>query len=230
MRKIQNEKKKNFDTPKTILHNKRKIISLNLHPRTFQTDQFRSKNWNQGRQCCYQRQRFYSTFALFSSIFSSSKLLHNFHPTPLSISIRWFPGRATEVEVLACRRCSINLSLTRHLRDCVRAICYAREGGSRRSERYKSRASSQWNINGLLQNIRRRVIIVYMFRSFTFYPFKNIRLFEKDWITEKSIFLFFLTMKKIPISGNLFATSQIFLDQQFVSFLCTFFRPSLYDN
>lgn len=46
--------------------------------------------------------------------------------------IRWFPARATEVEVLACRRCSINLSLARHLRDCVRAICYALERGWQR--------------------------------------------------------------------------------------------------
>lgn len=51
---------------------------------------------------------------------------------PLPTLIRWFPARATEVEVLACRRCSINLSLARHLRDCVRAICYALERGWQR--------------------------------------------------------------------------------------------------
>lgn len=107
-----------------------------------------------------------STFVLFSSFFSSSKTMYSIvsNPlsridSPLSTLIRWFPARATEVEVLACRRCLINLSLTRHLRDCVRAICYAREV----AEDSKSRASGiLMNINELLQN--------------TFFSFKEFSL------------------------------------------------------
>ena len=66
----------------------------------------------------------------------------------LRLFLRGFPAQATEVEVLACRRYLINLSswLARHLRDYVRAICYALRGegaeGGAGFQRYKSRANS----------------------------------------------------------------------------------------
>lgn len=118
---------------------KRKIISLNLH---LQTDRCIvhvsvKRIGNEKDQTLYQRHCFYVR-ALFPpprrlcTLYSFQQPPLGRIDPPLPILIRWFPARATEVEVLACRRCSINLSLARHLRDCVRAICYALERGWQR--------------------------------------------------------------------------------------------------
>lgn len=114
---------------------KRKIISLNLH---LQTDRcivhVSVKRIGNEKGPNVVSKTLLLTFVPSSLLLEDCvhSIVSNNLPSAGSIPllptlIRWFPARATEVEVLACRRCSINLSLARHLRDCVRAICYALE-------------------------------------------------------------------------------------------------------
>lgn len=94
--------------------------------------------------------------------------------------------------------------------------------------------NSQWNINELLQNIRSlaRNNCLYIFDRWRFIHLRIFDYLKKIGLDREVIFLFFFHDEKIPISGNLFATSQIFRFQSTICFtlMYIFFRPTLYDN
>lgn len=137
---IRDKKRKNFDTRKKLPHieTKNNIFEFTSSNWPVYRSRKREKNWKwKGTKRCIKDTA--STFVPSSLLLEDCvhSIVSNNLPSAGSIPllptlIRWFPARATEVEVLACRRCSINLSLARHLRDCVRAICYALERGWQR--------------------------------------------------------------------------------------------------
>lgn len=171
MRKIQDEKKKkNFDIPKTILHNKRKIICLNLHPRTFQTDQspVSFKELEPRKTVLLSKTAFLlDVCPLLQHLLSSSKLFHSFHPTPGSMPLSPFrydgfrPARRKSRSSRVGDARLIYRSLATYAIACARFVTLERVAEDPSVTNHAR--NSQWNINELLQNIRWRVIIVYTY-------------------------------------------------------------------